>query len=130
MTDARIPHVLARAQRLHALHPALQLAMVCRLACQAEGITDLTPVLLAEMLQQRLTQEDEAPATSTESGDPEFLTSDEVMARLRLPQATFYRLLAEGKLPAFKLGRNWRIRRAALDAYIQEQERRNQWAME
>ena len=130
MTDTRIEFVLARAQRLHALHPALQLAMVCRLACQAEGVTDLAPLLLADLLQQRLVQEDDVPASPTEPGDPEFLTSDEVMAWLRLPQATFYRLLADGKLPAFKLGRNWRIRRAALEAYIQEQERRNQWAVE
>jgi excisionase family DNA binding protein len=42
----------------------------------------------------------------------EILTIDEVAAYLKAGKRTVYRLAANGKLPAFKLGGTWRFRRA------------------
>ena len=52
--------------------------------------------------------------------DPEgeILTLDEVAAYLKAGKRTVYRLAAEGKLPAFKLGGAWRFRRSDLDEWI------------
>ena len=52
--------------------------------------------------------------------DPEgeILTLDEVAAYLKAGKRTVYRLTAEGKLPAFKLGGTWRFRRGDLDKWI------------
>jgi len=54
--------------------------------------------------------------------DPEgeILTLEEVAAYLKAGKRTIYRLAAEGKLPAFKLGGTWRFRRSDLDEWIAE----------
>jgi excisionase family DNA binding protein len=51
------------------------------------------------------------------TGD-EILTLDEVAAYLKAGKRTVYRLAAEGKIPAFKLGGTWRFRRTELDRWI------------
>lgn len=48
----------------------------------------------------------------------EILTLDEVAAYLKAGKRTVYRLAAEGKLPAFKLGGTWRFRRSDLGEWI------------
>lgn len=48
----------------------------------------------------------------------EILTLDEVAAYLKAGKRTVYRLAAEGRLPAFKLGGAWRFRRSDLDEWI------------
>ena len=48
----------------------------------------------------------------------EILTIDEVAAYLKAGKRTVYRLAANGKLPAFKLGGTWRFRRGDLDKWI------------
>ena len=48
----------------------------------------------------------------------EILTIDEVAAYLKAGKRTVYRLAANGKLPAFKLGGTWRFRRGDLDNWI------------
>ena len=50
--------------------------------------------------------------------DIEILTLDEVVVYLKAGKRTVYRLAAEGKLPAFKLGGTWRFRRSDLDEWI------------
>ncbi len=50
--------------------------------------------------------------------DIEILTLDEVAVYLKAGKRTVYRLAAEGKLPAFKLGGTWRFRRSDLDEWI------------
>ena len=55
---------------------------------------------------------------TTSSLDDEILTLDEVAAYLKAGKRTVYRLAAEGKLPAFKLGGTWRFRRSDLDEWI------------
>jgi excisionase family DNA binding protein len=43
------------------------------------------------------------------------LTSDEVAALLRVNLTTIHRLARSGKIPAYKLGRDWRFTRDAID---------------
>lgn len=50
--------------------------------------------------------------------ESEILTLDEVAIYLKAGKRTVYRLAAEGKLPAFKLGGTWRFRRSDLDQWI------------
>ena len=45
-----------------------------------------------------------------------FLTTEEVAAYLRVSRATVWRWCQEQKLPAFKIGREWRISQARLDS--------------
>lgn len=48
----------------------------------------------------------------------EILTLEDVAAYLKAGKRTVYRLAAEGRLPAFKLGGTWRFRRSDLDEWI------------
>jgi excisionase family DNA binding protein len=48
----------------------------------------------------------------------EILTIDEVATSLKAGKRTVYRLASSGKIPAFKLGGTWRLRRAELDQWI------------
>lgn len=48
----------------------------------------------------------------------EILTIDEMATYLKAGKRTVYRLAADGKLPAFKLGGTWRFRRSDLDSWI------------
>jgi len=59
-----------------------------------------------------------AKAMTMADPEDEILTLDEVAAYLKAGKRTVYRLAAEGKLPAFKLGGTWRFRRSDLDEWI------------
>ncbi len=48
----------------------------------------------------------------------QLLTVEEAAAHLRVNPQTVYRLLRAGKLPGVRVGRQWRVRRADLDAYL------------
>ena len=52
--------------------------------------------------------------------EDEILTLDEVAAYLKAGKRTVYRLAADKKIPAFKLGGTWRFRRSELDRWIAE----------
>ncbi len=56
----------------------------------------------------------------------EYLTKKELMEELKISKNTVYRLLQSGKLPAVKIGNEWRVSRKALDAmfgnYITKEE--------
>jgi excisionase family DNA binding protein len=49
--------------------------------------------------------------------DPEFLTAEEVGARLRLPLSTVYHLAKSRVLPAIQLGRSWRFHSRDIDKF-------------
>ena len=51
----------------------------------------------------------------------DLLTCEEAAQYLRLHCRTVYRLLQEGRLPGVRVGRQWRILRADLDAYLRGQ---------
>jgi excisionase family DNA binding protein len=50
-----------------------------------------------------------------------FLTTDEVLAYLQVNLRTVYRLIEAGKLPAVRVGRQWRFRRRDVDAWLDSQ---------
>ncbi len=47
--------------------------------------------------------------------DPEYLKVEEVAARLKLKEKTIRDWILRGELPAYKLGKEWRIRRDHFD---------------
>lgn len=46
------------------------------------------------------------------------MTTEEVIAYLRVNARTVYRLIRAGSLPAVRVGRQWRIRREDLDRWL------------
>lgn len=54
----------------------------------------------------------------------ELVTVDEVADYLKVHPMTIYRWCREGRLPAIKIGKEWRIRRSALDDFLQRGERK------
>jgi excisionase family DNA binding protein len=47
-----------------------------------------------------------------------FLTTEEVLSYLQINLRTIYRLIRAGKLPAFRVGRQWRFRRDDIEAWL------------
>jgi excisionase family DNA binding protein len=50
--------------------------------------------------------------------DDHFLTTDEMMALLQVNPRTIYRLIRHKRLPAVRVGRQWRCRRRDLDLWL------------
>lgn len=50
----------------------------------------------------------------------EFVTPEEVAARLKVPPSTIRDWLRSGVLPGFNFGRAWRIQSAELERFIAE----------
>lgn len=65
------------------------------------------------------------PVTRPDSpiGDPALLTAGDVAALLGVPKSWVYAQSREGRLPTVRLGRYYRYRRAAIAAWLLEQER-------
>ena len=58
--------------------------------------------------------------TPTPAADePEYLKVEEVAARLKLKEKTIRDWILRGELPAYKLGKEWRIRRDDFDQAMQ-----------
>jgi excisionase family DNA binding protein len=55
------------------------------------------------------------------TGEGEILTIREVAAYLKVTERTIYRLAAEKKIPAFKVGGTWRFPRSEIDQWIRQQ---------
>ena len=51
----------------------------------------------------------------------ELMTLAEVADYLRVTQKTIYRLLEQGKIPATKVGRQWRFRKKSIDEWLNKQ---------
>lgn len=51
----------------------------------------------------------------------DLLTPPEVLDYLRITGRTLYRLIHAGPVPAVRVGRQWRVRRADLDDWLQRQ---------
>jgi excisionase family DNA binding protein len=49
------------------------------------------------------------------------LTTEEVLAYLKVTPRTIYRLIRTGELPAIRIGRQWRFRRSDLEAFVDRQ---------
>lgn len=50
--------------------------------------------------------------------DDQFLTTDEVLAYLQVNLRTVYRLIKGGKLPAVRVGRQWRFRKHDVELWL------------
>ena len=53
--------------------------------------------------------------------DESFLTTEEVLEYLQVNLRTIYRLIKAGKIPAVRVGRQWRFRRRDIDAWLETQ---------
>ncbi|KJS11590.1 MAG: DNA-binding protein [Desulfotomaculum sp. BICA1-6] len=49
------------------------------------------------------------------------MTVNDVAQYLKISVITTYRLVQEGRIPAFKVGRSWRVKRLDLDDFIEKQ---------
>ena len=56
--------------------------------------------------------------------DETFLTTEEVLAYLQVNLRTVYRLIKAGKIPAVRVGRQWRFRKRDIDAWLDSQQPR------
>jgi excisionase family DNA binding protein len=59
-------------------------------------------------------------AEASDVDEVNMLTIAEVAKYLKLHELTVRRLAREGELPAFKVGRQWRIKRDLLEKWIAE----------
>jgi excisionase family DNA binding protein len=50
--------------------------------------------------------------------DDHFLTTDEVLVYLQVNLRTVYRLIKAGKIPAVRVGRQWRFRKRDIDSWL------------
>ncbi len=57
----------------------------------------------------------------TKAPSGEILTVSEVAAYLNVHTSTVYRLLTRGRIPAFKVGSDWRFSRTRLKEWIDDQ---------
>jgi excisionase family DNA binding protein len=55
--------------------------------------------------------------------DETFLTTEEVLEYLQVNLRTVYRLIKAGRIPAVRVGRQWRFRKADLDAWLDSHRR-------
>jgi len=53
--------------------------------------------------------------------DESFLTTEEVLEYLQVNLRTVYRLIKAGKIPAVRVGRQWRFRKRDIDAWLESQ---------
>src|ERR1041385_5596800 len=53
--------------------------------------------------------------------DESFLTTEEVLEYLQVNLRTVYRLIKAGKIPAVRVGRQWRVRKRDIDAWLDTQ---------
>ena len=57
--------------------------------------------------------------------DEGFLTTEEVLEYLQVNLRTVYRLIKAGKIPAVRVGRQWRFRKRDIDAWLESQRPRH-----
>ncbi|MFZ5944001.1 MAG: helix-turn-helix domain-containing protein [Bacillota bacterium] len=52
-----------------------------------------------------------------------IMTISQVAEYLQISEVTTYKLVQEGKIPAFKVGRHWRVVKDDLNEFIEKQKR-------
>jgi len=57
--------------------------------------------------------------------ETDIMTIKEVAEYLKLKEKTAYKLVAEGKIPGFKVGGSWRFRKGEIEAWIKCKSRSN-----
>ncbi|WP_257346923.1 helix-turn-helix domain-containing protein [Pseudalkalibacillus decolorationis] len=51
---------------------------------------------------------------------PEIMTVSQVAEYLQISEVTTYKLVQENKIPGFKIGRHWRVKKEDLTIYIEK----------
>ncbi len=83
-------------------------------------------VELVEMTFSRTNKNDVTmPAQPKSTTGPRVLTVRELAGYLRVHQTTVYRLLREHKLPAFRVGADWRFNREEIERWMIHGRRRS-----
>jgi excisionase family DNA binding protein len=59
---------------------------------------------------------------TAEASETELLGADEVARLVGVKETTVYKWCKKGKLPGLKIGKHWRIRREALEAFLKRSE--------
>src|SRR5512143_2332129 len=57
--------------------------------------------------------------------DDAFMTTEEVLEYLHVTQRTIYRLIKAGRIPAVRVGRQWRFRKQDVDRWLESQQGRS-----
>ena len=65
------------------------------------------------------------PAQPKSTTGPRVLTVRELAAYLRVHQTTVYRMLREQKLPAFRVGADWRFEREEIERWMTHEQKRS-----
>jgi excisionase family DNA binding protein len=47
-----------------------------------------------------------------------LLTTEQIARYLKVDKFTVYRLVTQGKIPAFKVGNQWRFKRSMVEAWL------------
>jgi excisionase family DNA binding protein len=55
--------------------------------------------------------------------DPEIMTITQVAEYLQISEITTYKLVNEGQIPGFKIGRHWRVKKEDLSEFIEKLKR-------
>ena len=55
--------------------------------------------------------------------DSEVLTFEETKKYLKFSRTKLYHLVQQGKIPASKIGRNWRFKKAKIDEWLDKHAR-------
>jgi len=55
--------------------------------------------------------------------EKEIMTISQVAKYLQISEVTTYRLVQDNKIPAFKVGRGWRVKKEDLNEFIEKQKR-------
>ncbi|MBU3188498.1 helix-turn-helix domain-containing protein [Clostridium bowmanii] len=50
----------------------------------------------------------------------EIMTVSEVATYFKISEVTCYKLVQSGKIPAFKIGRNWRVKKSNLNELLEK----------
>jgi len=54
--------------------------------------------------------------------ESDILTVEELRSYLKIPKPTIYALAQNGRIPAAKIGKHWRFRRADVDLWLRSQQ--------
>ena len=58
-----------------------------------------------------------------DEGPGQVLTIKELLAYLKIPKSTLYKLAREGKVPCQKISRHWRFRKETIDRWLDNSHR-------
>lgn len=57
-------------------------------------------------------------AAGLNNAQHDIMTIDDLVAYLRIPKSTLYKLAQEGRIPGQKVGRHWRFHKDMIDTWI------------